>query len=80
MFRKLLIKLESAGLIEEEDDINIVEESFRQAYRNSQADTIRVPGLQEFAGSVSTRSNALIAAAALLLCWACIKVASDAIT
>ena len=43
-----------AGLIEEEDDTNVVEESFRQAYRNSQADTICVPGLQEFAGSVST--------------------------
>lgn len=43
----------SIGIIEEEDDIYVVEETFRQAYRNSQADTICVPGLQEFAGSVS---------------------------
>lgn len=44
----------SAGIIEEEDDTSLVEETYRQAYRNSQADTICVPGLQEFAGSVST--------------------------
>ncbi|KAA6424506.1 MAG: hypothetical protein FRX49_05718 [Trebouxia sp. A1-2] len=35
--------------------MNVVEESFRQAYRNSQADTICVPGLQEFAGSIWAR-------------------------
>ena len=42
-----------AGLVEEDDDVNVVEETFRQAYRNSQAEAICVPGLQEFAGSVS---------------------------
>lgn len=46
---------DNIGIIEEEDDINVVEESFRQAYRNSQADTICVPGLQEFAGSIWAR-------------------------
>lgn len=55
----------SAGIIEEEDDINVVEETFRQAYRNSQADTICVPGLQEFAGSVSTRKLVLQNSAAV---------------
>lgn len=47
--------MDNIGLIEEEDDTNVVEESFRQAYRNSQADTICVPGLQEFAGSIWAR-------------------------
>lgn len=48
---------DNIGIIEEEDDINLVEESFRQAYRNSQADTICVPGLQEFAGSIWARRS-----------------------
>lgn len=51
---KLILPKLSSGIIEEEDDVNLVEETFRQAYKNSQAETICVPGLQEFAGSVST--------------------------
>lgn len=46
---------DNIGIIEEEDDVNLVEETFRQAYRNSQAAAICVPGLQEFAGSIWAR-------------------------
>lgn len=41
-----------AGIIEEEDDQDVVQQTFRQAYKNSQPQTVCVPGLQEFAGAV----------------------------
>jgi len=67
-----------AGIIEEEDDINVVEESFRQAYRNSQADTICVPGLQEFAGSVSAITQSMSRFSVLLIKFGTLQVSMSA--
>ena len=44
---------QSTGIIEEEDDQDVVQATFRQAYKNSQHQTVCVPGLQDFAGAVS---------------------------
>jgi hypothetical protein len=67
-----------AGIIEEEDDINVVEESFRQAYRNSQADTICVPGLQEFAGSVRAITQSMSRFSVLLIRFGTLQVSMSA--
>ena len=68
----------STGIIEEEDDINLVEETFRQAYKNSQADTIHVPGLQEFAGSVSILPSMISCLSAMLACMMWLELRSIA--